>query len=59
MRRSAQTANLVGGLVLIAALAACGGGKPQTRDLEALTAEEIYTLGEFELANSRKPDRSR
>jgi len=54
MRRSAKTANLVGGLVLIAALAACGGGKPQTRDLEALTAEEIYTLGEFELANSRK-----
>lgn len=54
MRRSAKTANLVGGLALIMVLTACGGGKPQTRDLEALTAEEIYTLGEFQLAKSRK-----
>lgn len=54
MRRWAKTASLVGGVVLIAALSACGGGKPQTRDLEALTAEEIFTLGEFQLASNRK-----
>jgi len=54
MTRWTKTAGIVGCLMLVVGLSACGGGTPQSRNLEALTAEEIYTLGEFELANSRK-----
>ncbi|MCB2136715.1 MAG: outer membrane protein assembly factor BamD [Rhodobacteraceae bacterium] len=53
MGRGRNAANLVGSLVLIATLAACGGGNREV-PLESLSAEDIYKRGEFELENSRK-----
>ncbi|MBZ4021829.1 outer membrane protein assembly factor BamD [Rhodobacter sp. TJ_12] len=47
----------VGSLVLIATLAACGGGSDKEPPLENFTAEEIYKRGEYELevGNPRRP----
>ncbi len=39
----------VGGLVLVAALAGCGGNGARQASLENFTAEEIYKRGEYEL----------
>ncbi|MCA0274126.1 MAG: outer membrane protein assembly factor BamD [Proteobacteria bacterium] len=57
MVRAKEAAKLVGALVLVASLTACGGGaQNKGPDLEKMDAEQIYKLGEFELANNRKSD---
>ncbi|MGL4278907.1 MAG: outer membrane protein assembly factor BamD [Albidovulum sp.] len=57
MVRANEAAKLVGALVLVASLTACGGGAgSKGPDLEKMDAEQIYKLGEFELANSRRSD---
>ncbi|HQY45170.1 MAG TPA: outer membrane protein assembly factor BamD [Paracoccaceae bacterium] len=53
MVRGKSAANLVGSLALVAALASCGGGQKEA-PLDTLTAEEIYSRGEFTLETSRK-----
>ena len=57
MARGKTAAQLVGGLVLVAALTACGGGTKEP-PLDSFTAEEIYKRGEYELevGNPRKPE---
>lgn len=55
MVRGSKAAKLVGGLVLTAFLAGCGGGSREV-DLEQLDAAAIYRLGERELENSRKSE---
>lgn len=57
MGRARRAANLVGGLVLAGALAACGGGNKEP-DLENMDAEQIFKLGERELADNRKSDQA-
>lgn len=52
--RGGKTARLLGGLALVALLAACGGGGNREPDLEQLDAEAIYKLGEYQLETSRK-----
>jgi outer membrane protein assembly factor BamD len=54
MVRGSKAAKLVGSLALVASLAACGGGREREAPLETLTAEEIYTRGEFTLETSKK-----
>jgi outer membrane protein assembly factor BamD len=57
MLRANKAAKLVGALVLVASLTACGGGaQDKGPDLEKMDAEQIYKLGEFELANGGKSD---
>ncbi|HQU69982.1 MAG TPA: outer membrane protein assembly factor BamD [Albidovulum sp.] len=57
MVRAKEAAKLVGALVLVASLTACGGGGgSKGPDLEKMDAEQIYKLGEFELANRGKRD---
>ena len=48
----------VGGLVLVAALAGCGGNAARQGSMENFTAEEIYKRGEYELevGSPRRPD---
>jgi outer membrane protein assembly factor BamD len=58
MGRANSAANLVGGLVLVGALAACGAGRDKGQNLEEMDAEQIYKLGEFELQNSRRSDQA-
>ena len=53
MGRVRTAANLVGGLMLVASLAACGG-RSNEPDLEQLDAEAIYKLGEYQLETSRR-----
>lgn len=53
MGRARTAANLVGGLVLALALAACGARKQEV-PLDQMNAEQIYKLGEFELQKGRK-----
>ncbi|MFP1644056.1 outer membrane protein assembly factor BamD [Pontitalea aquivivens] len=57
MARGRSAAQLVGSLVLVGVLAACGGGTAREASLESLTAEEIYKRGEYELevGNPRRP----
>ncbi|MCV2871408.1 outer membrane protein assembly factor BamD [Defluviimonas sp. WL0050] len=55
MVRGSKAAKLVGGLVLTAFLAGCGGGNREV-DLEQLDASAIYRLGERELETSRKSE---
>jgi outer membrane protein assembly factor BamD len=43
----------MGGLALVAVLAACGGGNREP-DFEQMDAEAIYKLGEYQLESSRK-----
>jgi outer membrane protein assembly factor BamD len=43
----------MGGLALVAVLAACGGGNREP-DFEKMDAEAIYKLGEYQLETSRK-----
>jgi outer membrane protein assembly factor BamD len=57
MGRANSAANLVGGLVLAGALAACGGHKKDI-NFEEMNAEQIYKLGEFELQNGRKSEQA-
>ncbi len=54
----AVRAKLVGSLVLVAFLAACGGGNKKASDLplEDFTAEQIYERGEYELNQKRYDD---
>lgn len=56
MVRGRRTARFVGGLILAATLAGCGGEKTQGQKvpLDNFTAEEIYKRGEWELANGAK-----
>lgn len=58
MARGRSAAQLVGSLVLVGVLAACGGGTAREASLESLTAEEIYKRGEYELevGNPRRPE---
>ncbi len=55
MGRAKRAANLVGGLVLVGAIAACGS-RSKEPDLEQMNAEQIYKLGEFQLERNRKSD---
>lgn len=54
MARGIRTAGRVGSVVLVLALAACGGRAAREPALENFTAEEIYKRGEWELENSSK-----
>ncbi|WP_415184768.1 outer membrane protein assembly factor BamD [Phaeovulum sp.] len=56
MARGRSAAQLVGSLVLVSVLAACGGGDKEP-SLENFTAQEIYKRGEYELetGNPRRP----
>lgn len=55
MGRGSRTARFVGSLALVAFLAACGGSKQATQpELESLTAEQIYKLGEYELERTNR-----
>lgn len=56
MGRANSAAKLVGALVLVSALAACGGRRDKEQNLEEMDAAQIYKLGESELASGRKPD---
>lgn len=53
MVRGRKAAGLVGSLALVAALSACGGGSREV-PLDTLSAEEIFSRGEFQLETSRK-----
>jgi outer membrane protein assembly factor BamD len=53
MGRAKSAANLVGGLVLAVALAACGDRRQEV-PVEQMNAEQIYKLGEFELQRGRR-----
>ncbi|MDF1620153.1 outer membrane protein assembly factor BamD [Pseudothioclava nitratireducens] len=57
MARGRSLATRLASLVLISALAACGGGGSDEVPLENFTAEEIYKRGEYELevGNPRRP----
>jgi outer membrane protein assembly factor BamD len=57
MVRGRSAAKLVGSLVLVAALSACGGSNREP-PLENFTAEQIYKRGEYELevGNPRRPE---
>ncbi|MEZ5884699.1 MAG: outer membrane protein assembly factor BamD [Paracoccaceae bacterium] len=57
MARGRSAAQLVGSLVLVATLAACGGSNKEP-PLESFTAEEIYKRGEYELevGSPRRPE---
>lgn len=57
MGKSRSRAGLVGAVMAVALLSACGGGTRE-RPLESYTAEEIYNQAEFELENSRKADKA-
>jgi outer membrane protein assembly factor BamD len=57
MGRAKSAANLVGGLVLVGALAACGSRNKEP-NFEEMNAEQIYKLGEFELQKGRKSDQA-
>ncbi len=56
MGRAKSTANLVGSLTLAIVLAGCAGKGTQEVALEDMDAEQIYKLGEAELANAKRPD---
>ncbi|WP_413867846.1 outer membrane protein assembly factor BamD [Albidovulum sp.] len=53
MAGGGKAARLLGGLALVAVLAACGGGNREP-DFEQMDAEAIYKLGEYQLETSRK-----
>ncbi|WP_413876411.1 outer membrane protein assembly factor BamD [Albidovulum sp.] len=53
MAGGGKAARLMGGLALVAVLAACGGGNREP-DFEQMDAEAIYKLGEYQLESSRK-----
>ena len=53
MAGGGKAARLLGGLALVAVLAACGGGNREP-DFEKMDAEAIYKLGEYQLETSRK-----
>ena len=53
MAGGGKAARLLGGLALVAGLAACGGGNREP-DFEQMDAEAIYKLGEYQLETSRK-----
>ena len=52
MAGGGKAARLLGGLALVAVLAACGGNRGP--DFEQMDAEAIYKLGEYQLETSRK-----
>lgn len=55
MGRGSRAARFVGSLALIGVLAACGGGKQAAApELESLSAEQIYKLGEYELERTNR-----
>ena len=56
MGRAKSTANLVGSLTLVIALAGCAARDAEDVALEDMDAEQIYKLGEASLANSKRPD---
>lgn len=57
MARSKISATMMAAVVASMTLAGCGGSKKQEREnLDRFTAEQIYTRGEYELENSRKPE---
>lgn len=53
-------ARIIGALILVAVLAACGGGTggavDRSQNLEGYTPEQIYQRGEFELTRGRTDD---
>ncbi|MDO5658150.1 MAG: outer membrane protein assembly factor BamD [Paracoccus sp. (in: a-proteobacteria)] len=53
----ATSKTLIAAMVALFMLAGCGGGNraTETPSVEAFTAEEIYTRGEYELENNRRP----
>ena len=56
MGRAKSSANLVGSLTLVIALAGCAARDAEDVALEDMDAEQIYKLGEASLANSKRPD---
>ncbi len=54
MVRGRSAANLVGSLAFAAMLSACGGGGQKEAALDTLTADEIFTRGEYTLEHSKK-----
>ena len=56
MGRAKSTANLVGSLTLVIALAGCAARDAEDVALQDMDAEQIYKLGEASLANSKRPD---
>ncbi|MBT9247070.1 outer membrane protein assembly factor BamD [Gemmobacter fulvus] len=49
-------AGILGGLLLAAMLAGCGGGSSKEVPLDTLSAEQIYKRGEFTLEQEGKPE---
>lgn len=49
-------AGILGGLLLAAMLAGCGGGSAKEVPLDTLSAEQIYKRGEFTLEQEGKPE---
>ncbi|MDB6180553.1 outer membrane protein assembly factor BamD [Paracoccus fistulariae] len=57
MARSKISATMMAALVATVTLAGCGGSKDSEREnLDRFNAQQIYTRGEYELENSRKPE---
>lgn len=59
MARSKISAFLMAAVMTGTVLTGCGrfgDRKPDTKDLERFTAQQIYTRGEYELENSNKPE---
>ncbi|MFZ5752049.1 MAG: outer membrane protein assembly factor BamD [Pseudomonadota bacterium] len=54
MGRGSRAARFVGCLAVVVALGACGNRDAQKPQLDNLTAEQIYKLGEYALENNRK-----
>ncbi len=56
MARGISAASFFGSLLVVAVLSSCGGSTDKAIPLEGFTAEEIYKRGEWELANTSKPE---
>ncbi|WP_091300486.1 outer membrane protein assembly factor BamD [Gemmobacter aquatilis] len=56
MTGSKSGAGILGGLLLAAILAGCGGGASKEPALDKMSAEQIYKLGEFSLEEEGKPE---